>query len=187
MARRSRAPQPRYIVNIEPAILAARSPSRMPSSVPMSQCGTRWCGAVGVGVEALDAEHDVVRLAGAVGAVGRREVRRAEQQVAHLRRRSRRPRASSAFSSLAERPALGHQRLGAVGVALAPPLPDLLREHLDPRAQVVALGAERALLHVELEDAVDVGRRVAAAPGEPGAHGVGFGAEAADVEHGPRR
>ncbi len=30
-----------------------------------------------------------------------------------------------------------------------------------------------------------MGRRVAAAPGEPGVHGVGFGAEAAYVEHGP--
>ena len=98
---------------------------------------------------------------------------------------SRSTSASRAFSSLAERPALGHQRLGAVGVALAAPLPDLLREHLDPRPQVVALGAERPLLHVELEDPVDVGRRVATAPGEPGADGVGFGAEAADVEHGP--
>ncbi len=43
MARSSRAPQPRYMVNIEPDILAARSLSRMPSSAPISQWGTRWC------------------------------------------------------------------------------------------------------------------------------------------------
>ena len=45
IARRRRAPQPRYIVNIEPLILTARSPSMIPSSVPMSQCGTRWWSA----------------------------------------------------------------------------------------------------------------------------------------------
>jgi hypothetical protein len=44
---------------------------------------------------------------------------------------------------------------------------------------------EGPLPRVELEDAVDAVRRVTAAPGEPGAHGVGFGAETADVEHGP--
>ena len=42
-ARSRRAPQPRYMVNIEPEILVARSLSRMPSSVPISQWGTRWC------------------------------------------------------------------------------------------------------------------------------------------------
>ena len=93
--------------------------------------------------------------------------------------------ASRALLPLAERPALGHELLGRGGVALGALLPDGLRQDLDARPQVVALGAQRALLHVELEDPVDVGRRVAATPGEPGADGVGFGAEAADVEHGP--
>ena len=88
---------------------------------------------------------------------------------------------------VAERSALGHERLGALGVALAAALADLLREHLDAGAELVALGAEGALLRVELEDPVDRRRRVAAAPGEPGADGVGFGAEAAQVEHGRRR
>ena len=54
-----------------------------PSSAPMSQCGTRWCGRRHR-VVALGAEHDVVLLAGAVGAVGRREVRRAQEQLVHL-------------------------------------------------------------------------------------------------------
>ena len=39
------------------------------------------------------------------------------------------------------------------------------------------------MLRVELEDPIDAVRRVAAPPGQPGAHGVGVGAEAADVEH----
>ena len=42
MARSSRAPQPRYMLNIEPETLVARSPSRMPRAVPISQWGTRW-------------------------------------------------------------------------------------------------------------------------------------------------
>ena len=100
---------------------------------------------------------------------------------------SRSASASSAFSSSPSAPALGHQRLGAVGVALAAPLADLLRERLDAGPQLVALGAEGALLHVELDDPVDRGRRVAAAPGQPGADGVGFGPEAAQVEHARRR
>ena len=39
------APAPRCIVNIDPAILVARSLSRMPSAVAVSQCGTRWWSA----------------------------------------------------------------------------------------------------------------------------------------------
>ena len=42
-ARARVAPGPRTMVNIEPLIFVARSGSRMPSSAPMSQCGTRWC------------------------------------------------------------------------------------------------------------------------------------------------
>ena len=85
-----------------------------------------------------------------------------------------------------ERPALGHERLGPAGVARAAPLADLLRELLDPRSEVVALGSEGALLLVELDDPVDGLGRIAAAPGQPGADGVGFGPEAAQVEHGLR-
>ena len=39
------APSPRSIVNIEPEIFTARSPSMMPRAVPISQCGTRWWGS----------------------------------------------------------------------------------------------------------------------------------------------
>ena len=42
-ARDSAAPLPRCIVNIAPLILVARSLSRMPRAVPVSQCGTRRC------------------------------------------------------------------------------------------------------------------------------------------------
>ena len=86
-----------------------------------------------------------------------------------------------------QRPALGHERFGALGVALAATLADLLRDHLDAGPELVSLGAEGALLLVELDDAVDGRRRIATAPGEPGADRVGFGAEAAQVEHGRRR
>ena len=44
MARSRRAPQPRYITNIEPEIFAARSKSNSPSCSPISQWGTRWWG-----------------------------------------------------------------------------------------------------------------------------------------------
>ena len=45
MARSSRAPQPRYMMNIEPEILVARGKSNRPSASPMSQWGTRWWSA----------------------------------------------------------------------------------------------------------------------------------------------
>ena len=142
--------------------------------------------AVGVRVVPLGAEDDVVLLAGAVGAVVGGKVRRAQQELAELFRQPVRLGVEGLLV-VAERSALGHERLGALGVAPAAPLTDLLRDHLDAGSELVAPGAEGALLLVELDDAVDRRRRVAAPPGEPGAEGVGFGAEAAQVEHGPRR
>ena len=44
-ARAMVAPAPRCIVHIDWAILVARSLSRIPSAVAVSQCGTRWCSA----------------------------------------------------------------------------------------------------------------------------------------------
>ena len=44
-------------------------------------------------------------------------------------------------------------------------------------------GAEGTLLHIQGQDPVDRVGGVTPAPGEPCSHGVGFGAEAADVEH----
>ena len=50
---------------------------------------------------------------------------------------------------------------------------------------VVAPVPSGALLLVGGDDLVERGDRVGTTPGQPGAHGVGFGPEAADVEHGP--
>ena len=125
-------------------------------------------------------------LAGAVGAVGRREVRACAGAGRAPRRRAASTSRVEGLLLVAERPALGHERLGALGVALAAPLPDLLREHLDraPGGRRAAVPSARCCTSSSRMRST-LRRRVAAAPGEPGADGVGFGAEAADVEHGP--
>src|SRR5690606_15365491 len=88
---------------------------------------------------------------------------------------------------LTEGPALGHPSLGPLGVPGLAQLPDLLAQLLDAGPHLVPPGAGLPLAGVELEDLVELVDRVTAPPGQPGADGVGFGAEAADVQHGAAR
>ena len=73
------------------------------------------------------------------------------------------------------------------GVASLAALADLLGQRLDPGPDLVPAGAHGPLAGVGLEQLVDRRCRVPAAPGQPGAHGVGVGTEQAQVEHGCRR
>ena len=84
---------------------------------------------------------------------------------------------------VAERPALGHDGLSALGIALAPQAADIPREHLDAGPQVVPLGADLALAGVGGQQLVDHRRHRLPAPGEPGAYSVGIGTETAKVQH----
>ncbi len=110
----SAAPAPRYMTNIDPDSLTARSTSRMPSCSPISQWDALVIG-VAVGVEALGADHDVVVLAEAVGRVGRREVRDAQQLLAQLGGHlvPRRRRAPSRRRGCGSAPAVRRPRPGA--------------------------------------------------------------------------
>jgi hypothetical protein len=136
-------------------------------------------------VVALGAEHDVVGLAGAVGGVDRGQVGRAQQQVLHLRGQ----RAGLPVEHLllvAERAALGHEGLSAVGVTRAAQPPDVLGDRLDARPDLIALRAHGPLAGVEGEELVDHRRHLRAAPGQPGARGVGIGTESLEVQHARR-
>lgn len=75
--------------------------------------------------------------------------------------------------------------LGALDVAVAPQLPDLLGQRVDPGPDLVALGGDLPELLVELEDTGQfaIRGRVAAA-GESGSDTVVVGANAADIDHG---
>ena len=70
----------------------ARSLSRMPSAVAVSQCGTRWCSGHVVGQTDRTRHDRVVVVVGAVGCVGMRQVGDAEQQLAQRRSTARRAR-----------------------------------------------------------------------------------------------
>ena len=188
-ARARVAPGPRNMVNIEPdelhaplevedAELGADVPVRHPlvlgaavGSSPGPTTSTTGCP-----------------LAGAVGRVGRREVGDAQQQLAHSAAASSSASTVERLLGLAQRPALGLQRLGLVDLAVAAEATDLLRDRVDPRPQLVALGAELAL--PARRDAAPV-ELVEPSPSTPRrrrtarpAHGhVELGADPADVEH----
>ena len=128
-ARASVAPRPRCIVNIDPAIFVARSLSRMPSAAPVSQCGTRWCSGNASGRNGpLTTGLSCVGRAvggGVLGRLGMHEQLLAERVVDLVVLDCER------LLALADAPALGLERLGLVGVAVAAQLADLLRQVVD--------------------------------------------------------
>ena len=111
-------------------------------------------GPVRVRVVADDPQHHVVLRTGAVGGVVRREVRRVEQDQAQLGRDVRGERLELALG-VAERSALGLQRLGAGDVARLAQRADLARQGLHPIAHLVALGDDVTFAPVEPDGAID--------------------------------
>ena len=143
---------------------------------------------VGVGVVAVDAERRRCRPAPAPS--GASSARAgwgcAAAGSRSSRRRARRPRRRARCSSLAERPALGLQRLGLGGVAVAAEPADLLRQRLDLRP--AARRARRPAPRWRVVERRRPGRASAAASDRPGGPAPAFtrvelGADAADVEH----
>ncbi len=140
---------------------------------------------VGVGVELLDADDDVVVGAGAVGRVVRRQVRQQQQHVAELGGESV-GRRVELLLLVAQGAALGLELGRLVLPAVAEELADLVGDGADAGAELVALGGAASDIGVELDHAVDLGEVLASAP-QPGADHIGLGAEPSDVEHGRRR
>jgi len=136
---------------------------------------------VAVGVEAFDPDHDVVVLAEAVGRVGRREVRNAQQLLAQLGGHLVRADVERLLLG-AEDAALLLQFGGLVLALLAEQLADFVGQRADLGAEPVATRGQVAKLGVEADDLVD-GARVLATAGEPDADRVGVVAEQAHVEH----
>ena len=130
----------------------------------------------------LDAQHDVVLLAGAVRAVVRGQVRDAQQQLAQLCRDLVRTLVELLLLR-AERPALGLELLGLLPSLLAVEGADLVRDHPDLGAQLVAPARQGAELGVEPVHLVHHGGVLAAA-GERRLHGVRVVADRSDVQHG---
>ena len=138
--------------------------------------------AVGAGVVALGAQDDVVLLARAARRVLARQVGEAEQGDPDLVGQHA-GGLGQRLLLVAERAALGHERLCLVRLPLPPQAPDLLRQGLDPAADLVALGDDPALLGVQRHDLVDGVGRAGSPEIERGLDRIGLAADPADVEH----
>ena len=138
-------------------------------------------GPVRAGVVADDAQHGVVFGTGAVGSVLRREVRRVEEDQAQLRRDVRGERLEIALG-VAERPALGLQRLGAGDVTRLAQRADLTGQGLDPVADLVALGDGVTFAPVEPDGAIDFSR-IDTTASQRGLDAFRISAQTADVDH----
>jgi hypothetical protein len=178
IARSSRAPQPRYIANIDLRGTLEVQDGELATDVPV---GHALVLGVRAGVVALGAKDDVVGLARAVGAVVARDVGNAQEQLAQL--------FGEPIDLVAERlllvpelAALGLQRLGLGSCALSPQATDVGRQRAHLMAQRVALGCDLALALVERDDRVERGHLVAPA-GQSGAHAVQVVPDASQVEH----
>ena len=75
--------------------------------------------AVGIGIEPLETQHDVVGLARPGGAIRRRHVGGAQQEVSHLGGELCH-RGIEGLLLLTQHPALRHQGLGAISITLGP-------------------------------------------------------------------
>ena len=162
-ARPSVAPRPRVMANIDPLILIARSLSRIPSSVPISQCGTALVLGERLGHVRRAADHPVVAVRRPVRGVRVDQVRQHQEDVAQglgdlvvLD--------GELLLLLAELPALGLTLLGDGHVAGPPQLPDLPRQLVDVGPQFVAPGRDLAQPLVEHGGGVDL---VEQAPDRP--------------------
>lgn len=86
--------------------------------------------------------------------------------------------------TLSEFPAAFLQFLRTRHVTIATALPDLFREGIDLRSQIVALGGDPATLLVEFGDASEVAQRaLVSAPRQRGPHGGIVGTDSAYVDH----
>ena len=123
--------------------------------------------AVALGVVADGGDHDVVVLGLAVGRVGGRDVGDAQQDVAQVAARRRRP---AGRRRPPRRPGAGSRPWPPRPPAASPPAAQpahLLRQLVDLPAQVVALRRQVPLLAVELEGGVELLRAARVAPAGP--------------------
>ena len=161
----------------------------MPSSAPISQCGTRWCSA--------RSRRDRSPRPSRTDVVVARRRRRERRATGVLGMRSSRSRSSAAASSSASAsracsrsPSARLSACSASASSTSPSrrrAPTSLESGVDPGPQVVALGGQLALAARRAR----APGRAAAGPSprraSAGAHRVEVGADPADVEHGQQR
>ena len=187
-ARSSRAPQPRYIVNIDPLILAARS------RVEDAELGRRCPSAAPAGGRRRPRGRSPRCAARRCRPRRRRRARRRSAGWGCAAAASRSSAASRSARRRAPSRASPSSRLSAIlasassVVALAPEAADVLRQLLDPGPDLVALGRRGGAARRREPPAASTGGGRARAPrASPARDRVGLGADPADVEHGGRR